>query len=118
MASNDVAKTIELALRPLIFRVWASCDGLPACRWSFCIGQVCHPERRLPDSKDLAAAVFAAVICPGPRCVVDQTNHSARSALSEILQLRFRMTGESLTALTLTGFPACLKPAWKAGSEL
>jgi hypothetical protein len=33
--------------------------------WSFYILQVCHPERRLPESKDLAAAVFAAVICPG-----------------------------------------------------
>ena len=61
--------------------------------WSFFILQVRHPERRLPESKDLAAAVFAAVIVRGPRCVVDQTNHSARSALSEILQLRFRMTG-------------------------
>src|SRR5260370_42146811 len=62
--------------------------------------------RRLPESKDLAAAVFAAVICPGPRRIVNQTNHSARSALSEILQLRFRMTGESLTALTLAGHEA------------
>jgi hypothetical protein len=76
--------------------------------WIFYDLQVCHPERRLPESKDLAAAVFAAVICPRPPCVVDQTNHSARSALNEILQLRFRMTGESLTALTLTGWKPIL----------
>ena len=42
-----------------------SMDRLSACHWSFYILQVCHPERRLPESKDLAAAVFAAVICPG-----------------------------------------------------
>jgi len=30
--------------------------------WIFYDLQVCHPERRLPESKDLAAAVFAAVI--------------------------------------------------------
>jgi hypothetical protein len=39
--------------------------GRDARPWSFYILQVCHPERRLPESKDLAAAVFAAVICPG-----------------------------------------------------
>ena len=35
------------------------------CPTTFYNLQVCHPERRLPESKDLAAAVFAAVICPG-----------------------------------------------------
>jgi len=43
----------------------AAWDRLPACRWSFYILQVCHPERRLPESKDLAAAAFAAVILSG-----------------------------------------------------
>ncbi len=47
-------------------KVWlAAWDRLSSLSLEFYILQVCHPERRLPESKDLAAAVFAAVICPG-----------------------------------------------------
>jgi len=55
---------------------------------TFLFEKVRHPE----PGEGSRGRIFAAVICLAPRCIGDQTNRSARSALSEILQLRFRMT--------------------------
>jgi hypothetical protein len=42
--------------RPMGSIQWAEIGGVPFC----------HPERRLPESKDLAAAIFAAVMSAAP----------------------------------------------------